>query len=251
MYLELSSVEVTGNIIEQNNALIGAGLYITGYGVIIQDNIIRYNIADSLGGGIHASYENITLRDNLITQNTAQYGGGLFFDAPSYWTTSLVVSNTISSNHASVLGGGIYCKEIGSSHLHIMLNNIFNNHLYGLYNEDTVSINAEHNWWGHASGPYHPVMNPAGNGDSVSDFVDFIPWSQSPIGIEEQPIAEPVDDFIKLPATIISGQLELPRDKKCRVIDITGRETAPGRISPGVYFIEVDGIVVRKVIKIK
>lgn len=251
LYLELSSVEVTENLIEQNTALIGAGLYVTGYGVIIQDNIIRYNTADSLGGGIHASYESITVRDNLVTQNTAQYGGGLYFDAPSYWTTSLVVSNTITGNNASVLGGGIYCKEIGQSQLNIMLNNISDNHHYGLYNDDTVSITAQYNWWGSTSGPYHPVTNPAGTGDSVSDNVDFIPWSQGPIGIEEKPTVEPIDDFTRLPATIISGRLELPNAKKYRIIDIAGREIDTRDISPGIYFVEIDGIVVQKVIKIK
>jgi len=251
LYLELSSVEVTGNVIEQNTALIGAGLYVTGYGVVIHDNIIRNNTADSLGGGIHASYENITVRDNLITQNTAQYGGGIFFDAPSYWTTSLIATNTISGNSASVLGGGIYCKAIGLSQLNIMINNICDNHHYGLYNDDTVLITAEYNWWGDASGPYHPTLNPAGTGDSISDYVDFLPWSQNPVGIDDGPTEKPLEEGNNLRATIISGKLELPHDKKYRIIDITGREIDAGRLSPGIYFIEIDGRVVKKVIKIR
>ena len=51
--------------------------------------------------------------------------------------------------------------------------------------------------------------------------------------------------------SIISGPLVLPRDKKCKVFDITGRVVMPDRIKPGIYFIEVDGKITKKVIKVK
>jgi hypothetical protein len=38
------------------------------------------------------------------------------------------------------------------------------------------SVDAESNWWGNASGPYHATANPSGTGDEVSDYVDFAPW---------------------------------------------------------------------------
>jgi hypothetical protein len=251
MYLELSSVEVTGNVIEQNASLLGAGLCVTGYGCIIRDNIIRNNTADSLGGGIHTSYDNITIRNNLITQNNAQYGGGIFLDAPSWWATSLILMNTISDNDASILGGGIYCKNIQNTQLMVLNNNIEANQNYGLYNEDTVTVDAEHNWWGDASGPYHPVLNPGGLGDSVSDYVDFIPWSQNPVGIEDEPAAKPVIKNEGLSTTILSGPLQLPQHAKYQVIDIAGRVVLPGQMTPGVYFIAIDNRVVKKIIKVR
>jgi hypothetical protein len=52
-------------------------------------------------------------------------------------------------------------------------------------------------------------------------------------------------------AAIITGPLILPETANCRVFDITGRITVPQRIKPGIYFIEVDGKITRKVIKIK
>jgi len=52
-------------------------------------------------------------------------------------------------------------------------------------------------------------------------------------------------------ATIFSGPLLLPEDKKCKVFDITGRVVEPNKITRGVYFIEIDGEIVNKVIKIK
>jgi hypothetical protein len=44
-----------------------------------------------------------------------------------------------------------------------------------------VTLDARNNWWGDASGPYHPTLNPFGQGDTIlSDSVLFIPWLTSP-----------------------------------------------------------------------
>ena len=51
---------------------------------------------------------------------------------------------------------------------------------YGIENENTTTIDAENNFWGHESGPYHPTLNPNGQGCEVSDNVDFEPWSTEP-----------------------------------------------------------------------
>ena len=39
--------------------------------------------------------------------------------------------------------------------------------------------------------------------------------------------------------------------KECKVFDITGRVVSPTKIQPGVYFIEVEGTITQKVVKIK
>lgn len=38
------------------------------------------------------------------------------------------------------------------------------------------TIDAEWNWWGHESGPYHEFDNPAGQGDTIVGNVLFDPW---------------------------------------------------------------------------
>jgi len=43
-------------------------------------------------------------------------------------------------------------------------------------------VRAEENWWGDASGPYHPELHTAGQGDGVSDDVDFRPWRTAQVG---------------------------------------------------------------------
>lgn len=51
--------------------------------------------------------------------------------------------------------------------------------------------------------------------------------------------------------SIISGRLHLPVDKHCRVFDITGRTVTPEKMQPGIYFVEVDGVITRKVVKVR
>jgi hypothetical protein len=52
-------------------------------------------------------------------------------------------------------------------------------------------------------------------------------------------------------ATILHGSLQLPKSKTCKVYDITGRVVDVDKIQPGIYFIEVDGVVTQKVVKVK
>ncbi len=51
--------------------------------------------------------------------------------------------------------------------------------------------------------------------------------------------------------TIISGPLLLPEGKRCRIFDVTGRVVAPEKMKLGVYFIQINGKIARKVIKIR
>lgn len=55
----------------------------------------------------------------------------------------------------------------------------------------------------------------------------------------------------QISATIFSGPLQFPQDKTCRVFDITGQEVKPYLIQSGIYFIEIEGKITQKVIKVK
>ena len=52
-------------------------------------------------------------------------------------------------------------------------------------------------------------------------------------------------------ATIFRGPLRLPEGETCKVFDISGRLIEPTKIQPGIYFIEVDGVVTQKVVKVR
>ena len=58
---------------------------------------------------------------------------------------------------------------------------IISNSIWGIQNEGPAEVDARHNWWGDASGPYHPAKNSDGMGNRVSDLVQFEPWSTEPV----------------------------------------------------------------------
>ncbi|UCF70800.1 MAG: hypothetical protein JSW49_00550 [candidate division WOR-3 bacterium] len=85
--------------------------------------------------------------------------------------------------------------------------------------------------------------------DSISAW-DFTVISLCPItAIEEGEILVGRSENIR--ATIFNEPLKLPEGKSYRIFDITGRIVGPDKIQPGIYFIEVDGVVCQKVIKIR
>jgi hypothetical protein len=70
-------------------------------------------------------------------------------------------------------------------------NNVYANSDYGLVGGGSQywSVDARYLWWGHPTGPYHPVSNPSGLGDRLEDYwwqgydvlpTRFIPWRTSP-----------------------------------------------------------------------
>ncbi len=65
------------------------------------------------------------------------------------------------------------------------------------------------------------------------------------VGVQEQPIER------ILTSTVFRSTLQLPKDKSCKVFDITGREMKPHLLAPGIYFIEIDGKIAQKVIKVR
>lgn len=51
--------------------------------------------------------------------------------------------------------------------------------------------------------------------------------------------------------TLLAGPLILPKDELFKVFDITGREVKPHLIAPGIYFIEKEGKITQKVVKVR
>jgi flagellar hook assembly protein FlgD len=79
----------------------------------------------------------------------------------------------IKNNELAYDSIGIY---IHSGTPHTKQNNI-NGYDYGAYNHMPSSIRIlTENFWGDSLGPYHPICNPSGSGDKVSDGIGFDPW---------------------------------------------------------------------------
>jgi len=157
-----SSVTITDNtFIDCGNGVAAGGASPTITNNTIQD---CYN-------GIDCNGSSPTINKNKIIGCSIGINCYSYYDVPS--------SPIISYNNIADCTDGIYiwiAETLGSSPT-INYNCIYGNDEYGVYNEDcSVTIDAENNWWGHETGPYHPETNPDGQGDAVSDCVDFEPW---------------------------------------------------------------------------
>jgi len=71
-------------------------------------------------------------------------------------------------------------------HLH---NNYFYDNGMGIDNWTDDLVDATDNWWGYASGPYHPILNPGGEGNRVGENIEFIPFRTDPLVSTEETIA--------------------------------------------------------------
>ncbi|UCG92781.1 MAG: T9SS type A sorting domain-containing protein [candidate division WOR-3 bacterium] len=90
----------------------------------------------------------------------------------------------------------------------------------------------------------------AGGKDSLQiyDYDVFVMKTQPDVAVEEK--TDIVRNY-KYVSTIFSGPLQLPEGREYKVFDITGRVMEPDRLPPGIYFIEIDGVVTHKVVKVR
>jgi len=181
IHLQGYSLDVTSHNTVYNNDCSGnseCGIRILSHSHL---NVIRDNNCSECGeDGIYSSTSNY----NIIQNNTCMNNGrkGIFLHVSSY---NEILGNTIFGNAIGI--------EVAtqSSNNTAHENLIFDNSKYGMnannnyriiydnngsYHREYLIVNATHNWWGHESGPYHPVNNTDGKGDNVTDHVEFVPW---------------------------------------------------------------------------
>ncbi len=214
---------IDGNSIIGNSGVWGGGIFCVGSSPTIRSTTISENIACHGGGGIYISEDSLLFIKNIVTANVAAFGGGICCD---YALSLIIDSCTISNNNRD----GIYCNHVASV---INYNNITNNIGYGMRNDwSGIIVNAEYNWWGDASGPYHATANPGGLGDTVSDYVDFIPWDTVPYpwGIEEYEPSQPITTLLQISPNPFRVRVDITfsigqsaKSIELRIYDATGR----------------------------
>jgi len=117
--------------------------------------------------------------NNIISNNTFQDNGeGISFLTGS--DSATVQGNTISGNVVGIRLEGS-SQECVAHH-----NNIFGNTGYGVDTRENEEepVDASENWWGDVSGPSHS-SNPGGEGDRITDHVEYDPWLEEPVGTPE------------------------------------------------------------------
>jgi len=180
-------VTVSGNTVSSGGS--GGGLCIWGSSPTLTDVTVTGNTANSYGGGLYISGGIPTLTRITASRNL---GEGLFFRESS----GALVNVTITGNTS-----GVYVESgtptIAGSNISY--------HGTGLFNADNTNIvDADSIWWGDASGPYHPLQNQGGLGDSVNTFVNITPFltepdtAAPPIPVQNFAVAGTGNDFISL-----------------------------------------------------
>jgi parallel beta-helix repeat protein len=258
-----TSPNIIGNTLIYNSARAGGGIRVgSSCSAFIMDNFINRNYAVVKGGGIECwNVCSPIIRCNTITDNSGYYGSGIHCD----WGSTPIIDSCIISDNRN--GHGIWCED-GANPV-IRHNNITDNEGDALHNTYfLIHINADSNWWGHSTGPYHPIANPGGLGDTVSNHVDFDPWVTEPFswGIEEYEVAEPIVITLQISPNPFRDKVNIKCSKEYNtgalaftIYDATGRavhefndlnssvfswnatDNFNRRLSSGVYILKVEG----------
>lgn len=130
----------------------------------------------------------LTIEGNKLTGNgaTDADGIGVGMEHADGTMVAAITDNTISGWEYGIHLNG---ARVDAASSYANNNEISGNDVFGLYNGGSGTFNATCNWWGDASGPYHPTANPDGKGDDVSDRVVFTPWVAPPT-VTTEPASE-------------------------------------------------------------
>jgi len=162
-----NQVTVHHNIIMSNED----GITLTG-NLTSEININQNNISLNRHSGIlleSDTYDNTDIRNNTLSTNS--YGFYVSTNASTVITRNYILNNTF----------GIFYEK-GTDHK-AHFNDIYDNDA-GMDVSPNAAVNAEYNYWGDRSGPYHESLNPRGKGNRVrGDGVnlDFIFFLTAPI----------------------------------------------------------------------
>jgi parallel beta-helix repeat protein/predicted outer membrane repeat protein len=180
-----SAPQILRNTINGNVASDGGGLYLyLDSSPTIRDNQIKGNQVSGSGGAIYCETRCApAIESNFIVQNQATQAGGIYVD----YSQPFISDCTIAGNGDI----GLCFVNAWADHVPAVHDNAISGHAeYGLQNlNPSLIIPAERNWWGDPSGPFHPLLNPGGQGDPVSDYVSFVPWLTDPGGAATVPVS--------------------------------------------------------------
>ncbi len=148
----------------------------------------------------------------------------------------MVINKTLDSTYAITMQ---LEDSVQSYHLYNITNNASIGAPYngttGIENQGAFVPDSIRTGWSYLTMVFEPA--------SVSLF-EVVPY----FSIEEsssQPRTK-----LQLP-TVFTGPLDLPEKINYKLFDITGREVAADNMTPGIYFIEIDGLKTVKIIRLK
>jgi hypothetical protein len=160
---------VSGNTITLTGTVGGGGTFFHGVNV---------------GGGATGTW---TMADNVLDGNNVGTNSAGYRIRSTLPATAVInaTNNLVTEFYRGVQADALTAGvDVNFNHCSLVSNTN-----YGILNGAGAMIDASYCWWGAASGPYHPTLNPAGTGNAVSDNVLFIPWMAAPNEISVVPSA--------------------------------------------------------------
>lgn len=203
--IDSSVLEASNNMVSDNT---GSGIYVTGTSQAeIHDNVLRANAHGIFLTGNSTVKANIT-RNLLSLHNQS----GVCVDVVDY-NNIAILYNTLSANNngfyvsgrtdTQITNNSISYNNVGifyESASHVAhWNDIYGNTLgMDVSTRPDVTVDAEYNYWGDETGPYHESLNPTGKGNNVSgdgNNLDFIFFLTASIDYEnKRPMASLLTD---------------------------------------------------------
>lgn len=180
-----------GHVKIQNNNIIANenGILLTG-NETSRVNISQNKISANKQSGIKIDAEihsEITIINNIISSNDK----GFYISSQ---TSTYITRNSISYNSI----GFLYDNGIHT----VYYNDVYGNEM-GMDVASNATVNAEYNYWGDQSGPYHEFLNPTGKGDTIGGDgvnLDFIFFLTKPISYTNaRPTAKLLTDKTLVP----------------------------------------------------
>jgi RHS repeat-associated protein len=174
-----SSFQVEGCTFDGNASNGDGGAIRCGHGPLdLKDCVFQNNTANN-GGAIFHRFGTLSVEKATFSENTATedyFGGGAIF-----WHSEdpLMVVDSIFSGNSAQTGAAIFAAHNGAVTLNynLFLNNTNRDEIYGYgYSLDgfySIRADATNNWWGAVDGPRGFG---SGSGDSIGDYVDYLPY---------------------------------------------------------------------------
>ncbi len=180
--IERSFVTVSGNSVQAEDYgqswRESTGIGVDGNVNTILITLNTINGVGTLGTGIRIGSLGTTVTDFVMRDNMFHNNGIGILNA-SNWNNSMPVNDQgdMEADFYHFWGNSVHGNDIGMQFdsgfgIHPSEGSIENNSIGMVNNDEENPLNISHNWWGDASGPFHPEINPEATGDAVQGAID-------------------------------------------------------------------------------
>ncbi|MFB6186721.1 MAG: right-handed parallel beta-helix repeat-containing protein, partial [Halobacteriaceae archaeon] len=241
---EVIDISIINNHIYNNSYGIHLPAIRIGNNTITDNSIVSNTKAGILLGPDHRSTWYLKGKQVEITSNIISFNRRGIVVREVGYTTIFAKHNTITHNKRV----GILIKQTANSPGHKFTKSLIENNSIGFKAATNTKAVIKKNYWGAASGPHHPSINPSGKGNNVTgklSNVNLIPFAKT--RIDEAPIPPIVDLQWNAPQITLSTKNDVTVSKYILwVEDVHRHSTTRSQLkldlSSGRHTISVFGI---------